>query len=157
MDNVIVIQPSARYVLLRILATMFILDTLFATGLVLTLLLFPEYDRKWFGSILLVIHTFKFTILAFLTSDVIIRYLSNRYYLVKHHLIIDKGLVTADQKVYELHQIRKINVFQDWAGNSMNYGNLHMIFGDKGYEESVIMMNIAEPRKIAKELEKYLT
>lgn len=157
MDNVIVIKPSARYVIFRTLAILFAFDTLFAAGIILTLVLNPSFDRQLFGIILLIAHTLKFFIIAMFIADTIIRYLSNRFFIVKHHLILDRGIMMEDEKVYELHQIRKINVFQDWFGHSMNYGNIHLVFGDKGYEEKVVLMNVATPKKIAKELEKYLT
>ncbi len=157
MDDVTIIRPSARYVLFRILFTLFAVETCYALIFAVYFLVRPDqvFDRAFLVSLWFV-HTLKFILLAMFIADIIIRYLSTQYFITKHHLIVSRGIVTDDEKLYELKQVRKISVFQDGMGKRMGYGSVKMLLGARGFEERILLLNIANPHKIAKEIEKYL-
>ena len=105
---------------------------------------------------LLFLHSIKFIFLVFLLSDIVIRFLSVRYYITKHHLIIGSGIVHNEEKTYELNQLKSVSVYQDWVGKRFNYGSIHLIFTAPSYTEEFSLTNVASPQKAAQELEKFL-
>jgi len=157
MDDVIIIRPSGKYALTRLVVTLFTVETIYALLFVLFLSLQTStFNDRNFIIVLWLSHTLKFFILAAMLVDVIIRYLSMHYYITNHHLIVNRGIVNNDEKVYELRQVRKLSVFQDSLGKRFNYGNVRLLLGARGFEEHIELVNITNPRKIAKEIEQYL-
>ena len=157
MDDVIVIQPSGKYVLLRMLVTLFAVETVYAMLFVLFMLGAPAggYDRAFIG-IMWVVHALKFILLAFLLADIVIRYLNERYYVTKHHLIVSRGIIGEEEKVIELNQLRKLSSSQDFFGRKLGYGSVVLLLGARGYEETVTLKNVVHPKKIVKKVEQYL-
>lgn len=156
MDDVIIIRPSGKYALLRLLATIFATETIYAfCFIVLLLIQTGPVDRVYIIGLWL-LHTAKFIILIGFCTDIIIRYLSMHYYIARSHLIINRGIINNEEKVYEISQVRKLSVAQDSIGKRLNFGNVHLLLGEKGFEEEITLLNITNPRVIAKEIEKYL-
>jgi uncharacterized membrane protein YdbT with pleckstrin-like domain len=157
MDDVIIIRPSGKYALTRLLFTIFAAESIYALAFIIILIsqTSATIDRNvvigmWAA------HTLKFILLVGFTTDIIIRYLSMHYYISRHHLIVNRGIINNEEKIYELNQVRKLSVTQDNVGKRMNYGNVHLLLGEKGFEEEIVMTNITNPRNVVKEIEQYL-
>jgi len=91
MDDVIIIRPSGKYALTRLVVTLFTVETIYALLFVLFLSLQTStFNDRNFIIVLWLSHTLKFFILAAMLVDVIIRYLSMHYYITNHHLIVNR-------------------------------------------------------------------
>lgn len=157
MNDMYMIRPSARYMLVRLGGTFLVVDSIYALLIVVALssTIYTDYPTPTIVS-LLVLHVIKFLFLVFLLSDVVIRFLSVRYYVTKHHLIVGSGIVSNDQETFELSQIRKVEIYQDWMGRKLNYGTLKLELTAPGYERKLNLVNVANPTGGAKEIEKFL-
>ncbi|MEK7603397.1 MAG: PH domain-containing protein [Patescibacteria group bacterium] len=156
MDDVVIIRPSGKFALLRLLATIFATETVYAFCFVVLLLLQTGSVDRGYVIGLWLLHTAKFVLLIGFCTDIIIRYLSMHYYIARNHLIINRGIINNEEKVYELSQVRKLSVTQDSVGKRLNFGNVHLLLGEKGFEEEITLVNITNPRGITKEIERYL-
>lgn len=157
MSKMQLIRPSARYLLVRMLATFFVVDTIYALIIITTLSLnvYQSFSAPALVA-LLILHTVKFVILALILADLVIRFLSVRYYVTKHHLIFGSGVMNNEEKTYELSQIRRISVYQDWLGKRLNYGTVHLLLTAPGFEEKIHLVNVSNPSNAAAEIEKFL-
>jgi len=156
MDDVVIIRPSGKFALLRLLSTIFATETIYAFCFIVLLLLQTGSIDRGYVIGLWLLHTAKFVLLVGFCTDIIIRYLSMHYYITRNHLIINRGIINNEEKVYELSQVRKLSVTQDSVGKRLNFGNVHLLLGEKGFEEEITLLNITNPRVIAKEIEQYL-
>ncbi len=157
MDDVIIIRPSGKYVLLRVVVTIFGVETIYALLFAMYFWLRPgQTMTKVIILGLWVLHTLKFFLLVALVTDIIIRCLSMHYYITRHHLIINRGIVNNEEKVYELQQVRKLSISQDYLGKRLNYGNVQLLLGARGFEEDIVLHNITNPREVVKVIEQYL-
>ncbi len=77
-------------------------------------------------------------------------------YMVGHHLVIHRGIVTVDEKVYELNNLRTIAVEQGVLGRWFNYGDIMLTIAQAGVQEQVRLVGIADPRKYEKQFEQFL-
>lgn len=157
MFDVTIVKPSAKYLLLRILLSLFAIETIYA--LVIVVYVFVQsstnMDRN-FILFLLLVHTIKFVALAIIIGGITIDHLRSRFYISKHHLITDKGLLSEEDKIYELKSLKHVSTNQDMIGKRLHYGNIYLTFGARGYEEDVVLHSITNPHHIAQQFEKYL-
>lgn len=157
MDDVVIIRPSGKYVLLRLIMTIFVVESVY--GLLFLAYFSLNPDQALTRPIMIslwIFHSIKFFILVALLTDIIIRYLSMHYYITRHHLIINRGIVNNEEKVYELQQVRKLSISQDYMGKKLNYGNVHLLLGARGFEENILLHDITSPREAVKAIEQYL-
>ncbi len=157
MFDVTVIRPNAKFLLLRVLLILFTADTIFAFLVVMYLLVLPNTTTdRFFLIILLALHTLKFLVVAVMIGGVITDYLKSRFYISKHHLIQDKGLLNEEDKVYELKFLKSIKLNQDALGKRLHYGNIRLDFASRGYEDRITLFAVSNPHHIVKEFEKHL-
>ncbi len=158
MNDMHMIRPSARYLIARMAITFFAVESIYALIIIASLSYNLNTSFTTAALIgLLLIHTIKFIILIFLLADLVIRFLSVRYYVTNNHLVVGSGIVNNQEKTYELSQVKKVEVYQDWLGKKFDYGTIISLFTAPGFDETLRLVNVASPHKGAEILEKHLS
>lgn len=73
--------------------------------------------------------------------------LSKEYYLTEKQLIVKQGVLTRDEKIYELHHIKSVNRHQSFLARLIGYGDLKLSVAESGFRTDVALHNIREPKK----------
>jgi membrane protein YdbS with pleckstrin-like domain len=158
MFDVTIVKPSAKYLILRLILSIFAIETIYAMVIIVYVVIqaSTSMDRN-FILLLLLAHLVKFFALVIVVGGTTIDHLRSRYYISKHHLITDRGLLSEEDKIFELKSLKHVSINQDFIGKRLHYGNIYLTFGARGYEEDVILRSITNPHHIAKVFEKYIS
>ncbi len=81
---------------------------------------------------------------------------SQTYYISGHHFIERSGIVSINERIYELKNIRKVEIEQNWLSQILNYGTLIVIFSVGSNLQTVRIPGVAAPRNYGVLLERYL-
>ena len=154
MDQVVIVKPSAVFLLIRLVMTLFMVETLYGLCFVAYLFLSNIYSiEQTFIYFIWILQIIKFIATMYILSDIGVRYLNSRYYIADYHMLSEKGLMNNQEKVYELNSLRKVMLEQDWLGRKLGYGNVKLILGARGYAEELVLRAIATPRRIKEALD----
>jgi uncharacterized membrane protein YdbT with pleckstrin-like domain len=96
------------------------------------------------------LHTVKFFIEVYVTLYLVTHWARTSYYLSEHHLIRYEGIMQVDEHLYDLRAVRSVDVYENWLGRLLNFGDIHMVVADSGYREDLWLRGIAAPRKYEK-------
>jgi len=81
-----------------------------------------------------------------LLLPIISHWAATRYYLTSTHLIKYHGLISSDEEVCELAQLKTLEMHQSLFGRIFNYGDLYLVFTSSGYRSDVWVRGIGEPK-----------
>lgn len=143
------IPQSSVVLVLRIILAVFVIDI---AGMVIGSLFFGSSTPFSLTS------TASFAILLlFLLGKLILEFIiigaivviteSTEYYLTDEQLIIRKGVLTQDELVYELSQIKTVKRHESLLAKILGYGDIYMTFAASGFREDATLNNIHEPKK----------
>ncbi len=151
------IRMSAVLLFLRIAGLIFIYDTAFAF-LVLALVavgIGDAYGTVTLG-ILWILLAIKFLVQMVLLVPIISHWAATRYYLTNTHLITYHGLITSDETLCELAQLKTLELHQSLFGRIFNYGDLFLVFTSSGFRTDVWVRGIGDPRAYEKIIREHM-
>lgn len=155
--NITLIKGSTTAVIARLIAALFLLETIYAALIILFIVLSSQIQV---GTQLILIlwlaHTAKFLAASYFVVRILTETLSRKSYVTKHHLVVDSGLFTIDEEVYELNQLRRIKIHQNTIGKRLGYGNIELKFGDRGFDKTIYLPYVSAPRNYSDIFEEYL-
>jgi hypothetical protein len=142
------IRPSVILLALRIAALLLIIETIYAIFLWIGLKtnVSEEYYRTIL-SVLLVLHSLKYFAELAAVAVAIFPSLISHYYLSEHQLISYVGLISIEEKFFELSDMKSIVLEQSIIGKLFNYGSLVVEFSSSGFHEKVYLYGIHDPKK----------
>ncbi len=151
------LQPSVLVIVLRLLAVLFMIDTIYA----LLILGFMGLDNvhDWhtpYIAFLWLAHTLKFVLIAMVVIRLFADWAGRTYYLSGHHLIQKLGLVNITETTFELSQLKSLTVKQGWLGRRFNFGTVGLTFSAYGDQQSVTLREINNPYRYKKYFDDYL-
>lgn len=140
------LQLSVLVIVLRLLAVLFLLDTIYALTIIGYFGLSNAHE--WHNSyiwFLWLAHIVKYIIVTILVIRLFADWAGRAYYLAGHHLIERLGLVNNTETTYELSQVKSVVVKQNWLGRHFNYGTIKLSFAGSGVTKDVILRDIHNP------------
>lgn len=139
----------------RTIIIMFFVDS----GLAVVLLILaslPDLTSRFLfaaAAVLLVIKTL-------LLGGVIIRastaWTQHSYYLTERQLIHRQGIVSVEEKVYELDNIRHVKLMQDIIGRQFDFGHLELLIATAGLTETIRLNDLKNPEHFKNVFSNYL-
>lgn len=151
------LQPSFVVILLRILATLFFIDTLYALVIVGFFGLNNEHD--WHNSyifFLLALHALKYLIIAATFTQLFFTWAGRAYYLAGHHLIERLGLINITETTYELSQVKAVVLKQSWVARHLNFGTIILTLAGPDTKHPIIIRDVNNPMKYKHYFDKHL-
>ena len=142
------LQPSVLVIVLRLLAALFMLDTILA--LIILGFFALNNVHEWHNSyiiFLLLANIVKYFLLSGLIIQLFSDWAGRAYYLSGHHLIERLGLVNITETTYELSQVKSVVLRQTWLARRFNFGTILLSFAGGGKEKEVILRDINDPMK----------
>lgn len=144
-------NPAA--IALRIFFLLLLIDTAYALVILAFLGLAPPADYYLgFVTLLWATHTAKYIVITFLLLRVLLEWMSQTYTTDGKHLTIRTGVYAVSEKIYELTQLRRIKVHQDWLGRLFHFGTLALEISASGFHETIELRDVTDPRKYEQEL-----
>ncbi len=151
------LQPSIVVILLRLIATIFMLDTLYA---VLVLGFFGlDNFHDWHNSYiygLLLTHAVKYMFITAVIIKLFIDWASRAYYLSGHHLIEKVGLVNTTETTHELSQVKEVVVRRSWLGRRFNFGTIILSLAGSAKPQEVIIRDVNNPMEYKRYFDEHL-
>lgn len=103
--------------------------------------------------ILAVSHVVKNVIQLYTIVMVALHWSTRIYFLVEKQLVKRNGLLTVEEKIYDLKNIRSVTVRQSLLGKMFHYGDvLAETSASGGYMETVTLVEVSEPEKYEQRL-----
>lgn len=144
-------NPAA--IAIRIFFLLFLIDTAYALIILAFLGLAPPAEYySGFVILLWAAHTAKYIVTTFLLLRILLEWMGQTYSADDKHLTIRTGVYAISEKVYELTQLKRVKVRQDWLGRLFHFGNLTLEISASGFHETIELRDIADPRKYEREL-----
>ena len=151
------LQPSVILIVIKLLASLFIVDTLYA--LLLLGFLGLNNVHQWhtaYVAFLVLVHTIKYLIVAGFVIQLFTEWAGRAYYLSGHHLVERIGLVNITETTHELSQVKSVVMSQTWMGRHFNFGTIRLSFAGSGKEKVLILRSITNPGKYKKYFDEHL-
>lgn len=151
------LQPSIVVILLRLIATIFLLDTLYAVLVLgfLGLNNFHEWHNSYIYGLLLT-HTVKYIFITAVIIKLFIDWASRAYYLSGHHLIEKVGLVNTTETTHELSQVKEVVVKRSWLGRRFNFGTIVLSLAGLAKPQDVIIRDVNNPMEYKRYFDEHL-
>jgi uncharacterized membrane protein YdbT with pleckstrin-like domain len=142
------ILQSAPHLIWRVFLFFFCVETLFA-ALLFALIYTSIGEQYSFGSftLLWILHTAKYIFEMYILFKLISSTISVTRYISGYKLTVFRGLVSQSEKVYDLNQLKNIEIRQTWLGRNLHYGDIHLTLTSSGFSEIVILENVQDSRK----------
>lgn len=140
------IHFSIAALMLRIGVAIFLVETAYVLALAVCIAVAPPVDVPTVVLILWGIQTVKFLILAFIVEQIIAAWAGQSAYVYENMLTIHSGIVTAEDKVLELSQLRSVSRQQGFLGRLLNFGTLVLNFGRYDHPQNFFLYNVHNPK-----------
>jgi len=141
------ITNSTAWLLLRLVTAIFLVETVYAVFIMLSLA--PSFSVLHIEATigLWVLHTVKFIALIAVALMVITPWASTQYYLTGRQLIKYTGLSRRDEEAVDLDLLKTVALHQGWLGRIFNYGDINLVFSSSGYHRELRLYGIYNPKK----------
>ena len=151
------LQPSVVVILLRLIATIFMLDTVYAFLVLgfLGLNNFHEWHNSYIYGLLLT-HIVKYVFITAIVIKLFIDWASRAYYLSGHHLIEKVGLVNITETTHELSQVKEVVVKRSWLGRRFNFGTIVLTLAGSVKSQDIIIRDINNPMEYKRYFDEHL-
>jgi membrane protein YdbS with pleckstrin-like domain len=142
------IRRSAAALAIRLCLLLFLIDTIYALLILGFLYISPPHNYyPIFIAFLWALHTAKYIFITVVLLRTVLNWLGTSYLISGHHLLTHQGIYSVTEKVYELEQLKAVDVHQDWLGRRFHYGTITLALSAHGYNERIELYDIAEPDK----------
>lgn len=141
------IQESGSVLALRMILAIFLADVLY---LVVGIILFGNVLPVGVGmrvSLITALTCIKILFQSIFIVAIIVKKSSNNYYITDKQLIIHRGVVERDEKVYDIEHIRAVKRHESWLGKLLGYGDITVYIAESTFREDVVLNNIVKPKK----------
>ena len=102
-------------------------------------------------------YPFKFILQAYSVIYALLSWATNNYYITENKIVHCKGILNIDEEIYDISSLRSVKSHQNIIGRIFNYGNVIVeVFASGGYHKNILLMGIASPKKIRKNLKRIL-
>ena len=150
-------QPSIMVIALRLLAILFLLDTVYA----ILVLGFVDLNNlhEWHISYILLLwltHTAKYVLISYVIIRLFAESAGRAYYLAGHHIIERIGLMNITETTYELSQVKSVVVKQSWLGRRFDYGTIGLSFAGSTKQQEIVIRDIRNPMKYKEYFDQHL-
>lgn len=149
------INNSVAVVLFRLVAAIFLTETVYALLLWLATTPVAENSHSFTIYFLWLIHTVKFFVEIGLMLAIILPWAGVSYYIDKDHLIRYVGIHRRDEKIYDLGLLQSLELHQSWLGRLFNYGELILSF-ETDKVDQLTLAGIFNPKKYERVLRQKL-
>ena len=151
------LQPSIVVILLRIVAAMFVLDTLYALFI---FAFYGLYDlQEWHDSYILglvLIHTVKFVVITAIVIKLFVDWASRGYYLSGHQLIEKVGILNRTEITHDLSQVKEVVIKRSWLGRKLNYGTIILTLAGSSATQDVYIRDVKDAVEYKRYFDKHL-
>lgn len=155
-DKIKVMRQSSYFMTFEVATTVFMIETAYALIFLSSFLLnLGSESMKIFVLVLWALHAVKFFILVFYLMQILTRYLSGSYLITSKHLYVQRGILEADEEIYDLDQIRSVSLHQSWWGRRFHYGTIRLKMGARGLEKELEFSAISNPHKYTRIFKKH--
>ncbi len=100
--------------------------------------------------------TLKFFVEICLVLTIVIPWASTHYYITDRQLIRYVGISRRDETIFDLENLKSIELHQGWFGRLFNYGNILLTFSSSGYTEKTTLFGVYNPKKYERFLKEKL-
>ena len=151
------LHQSVAILIMKLVLLIFLLDSAFLLLLLgfSSLANYPGLHHHYFV-FLSAAQVIKYFILTAIALQLVSSWASRSIYINDHHLIVTTGVLNKKQKVYELQQLRAVEVRQSWLGQRLKYGTVLLSFATSDYKARVELLELAHPEVCANFIEKHL-
>lgn len=144
------IQESSTVLILRIIFCLFAADIAYI--IVTTALLGASIsgiatDGISYVPLIIFLTFIKFILQSIFVAAITLITLSRHYYITEQQLIVHKGVLTREEKVFDLQQIKSVRRHQSFLGKLAGYGDLTISIAESGFKEDVKIRNIRTPKR----------
>lgn len=151
------LQPSVLVIVLRLLAGLFMLGTIYVVAILGFFSLNNLHDwHTAYVLFLLLAHLTTYFLITVMVIKLFAGWTGRAYYLSGHHLIERLGLINITQTTYELSQIKSVIVYQSWLARRFNYGTIKLSFAGSGEQQKITMCDITDPMRYKQYIERHL-
>lgn len=152
------IRQSVIALVLRLLVVMVGLDLIYAVLIVFFIILdIPTTVAAATITFLWVIYMLKSVFQAYSLLQIVVTWARTLYYVTHHHLVAQTGILTINEQIFEMQQIRSVKSRQSWLGKIFDFGDVTIVFASSGFREEVVLRAIMSPVKYGEYFEGYLT
>jgi uncharacterized membrane protein YdbT with pleckstrin-like domain len=147
MDREVKINRSAVPLTLQVVAAI-VLIKLFASVITTALLVFT--NRVMTGWIVLglgFLSLVEIIMLGVVLVNMTIHWLGRKYELRGRHLAVTEQFITVNEKMYELTNLRSVDLKQSWFGRYFKYGDIELAFAMPGEPLTVTLYDVHLPQK----------
>lgn len=141
------ISNSAAWLLIRIFAGLFLLETAYVVFLLLSLSPVGSEYHDLSIKLLWLLQTIKFALEIGLVLSLVSAWAGVNYYISQDQLIKYAGLSRRDESVYDLKILKLVELHQGWLGRFFNYGDIKLLFSSSGFNETIWLRGIYNPKK----------
>jgi membrane protein YdbS with pleckstrin-like domain len=123
------IRRSANALVLRLFGLLFLVETVYA--LIIGAFLYFSPPSSYYPAFVVVIgvlHVIKYILVTTAVVKMVLTWVSTSYLISGSHLIKHEGTLRVDEKIYELNQLKAVDVHQDWIGRHFHYGNIKLAY-----------------------------
>lgn len=151
------IRASSGVLAVRVFIIGFLIETIYALILlvVLSLGVAASYPTEVVLA-LWVLQTLKFILESYFILRVILSWLTTTYYLRESFLVVVRGVWHPKEDLYDLRNVRSIEIKESRLGRLLNYGTLKLIVASSGFHEEVELPYISDVRKYERWLRSFL-
>ncbi len=155
-DKIHVMRQSSYFMTFEVALTVFLIETAYALIFLSVFILNPSSESvRMYVLVLWALHGIKFFILVFYIVQILVRYLSGSYMITNKHLHVQRGILEADEEIYDLDQIKSVSLHQTWWGRKFHYGTITISLGARGLEKELSFYAITNPHKYVRIFEKH--
>jgi uncharacterized membrane protein YdbT with pleckstrin-like domain len=145
-----IMKPIRRNIVLlgiRMFLVLFMIDTVYAFLILIPLFGYVASDWHMpYVGFLLVIHTLKNGLTAYMLISLVTNWISTLYYVNGGHLIRQRGVLNTKETVYQLTDIEEVVMNQSWLGRLLNFGDITITFLVARQREDLVLYAINNPR-----------
>lgn len=149
------VPNSIASLLIRVVGTLFLVNTAFVVFLLVALFVPSDYYTASITT-LWILFTVQFIVSAMLLWRIITPWGSVQYYIQDNKLIFYHGFMGRAEHFYDLNSLRTVILRQSVLGKWLNYGNLELTVAASGYREDVTLHGIYNPKKYERALREHL-
>lgn len=152
------LRPSVVPLLIRTVALLFLIETAYAILLAVATLAPAEAELyPTITGVLWVVSTIKFIAEITLLTGMIATWAHTAYYLSDKQLVRFSGIVKIDEKIFDLINLKSVELHQGWWGRIFDYGHLDLLIASSGTQETIRIRNIKDPKMYERGLRAFLS
>lgn len=152
------IRGSVAVFIIKVVVILVLFDSIYSViYYILSLGISLPFGLHHHAAILLLVTQFgKIVLQMVLLLRIVLSWANDIYFLTDEHIIKRSGILKVQEEIFHYKNIRSISIHQSWIGKLCNYGDILLkTSASGGYQDDIILSNIADPQKYKEVLKKY--